>query len=557
MNAFTLQFEEFPDNSTPRYAILSHTWGNNEVTFQDFELGREKSKIGYQKVLNICQRALSDDLRYVWVDTCCIDKTSSAELSEAINSMFSWYARSAICYAYIEDAREFDFQNDRDAEEFGKCRWFSRGWTLQELIAPSIVVFFSRNWLEFGRRQSLSKLLSKITGIDLRILENPELERILATSIAKRMSWASSRVTTRVEDMAYCLLGLFDVHIPLIYGEGEKAFVRLQEEIIRLYHDHSLLAWCKISEDYKTISLSENTSGERLLATSPSMFRFSADIVSFRPSGQTTPYTLTNRGLSIELAVRGISGDHCLALLNCYLANDLDHQLAIHTSGILESQIRVDDKIYLIPRCEIKIGNQTETFALESIYFSNPMRSMITSLTDYRHDSLFVSRSTNYKVTNVEPMIQWDSNRYLLGPPRSYSKASSNTRAFLQLEYDMSIKEKINSKLRLLVFIEYSIRVPVYDSMAWRLKRVSTVGYDLDIFDPIAWRLREISSGREISTNREALKFVPSYRNSTTIQTIEQSVRFNIVVTIQNEEILGQNMDVLKISEPAISKDMP
>jgi len=121
----------------------------------------------------------------------------------------------------------------------------------------------------------------------------------------------------------------------------------------------------------------------------------------------------------------------------------------------------------------------------------------------------------------------------------------------------MSIKENINSKLRLLVCIEYSIRVPVYDSMAWRLKRVSTVGFDLDVFDPMAWRLREISSGREISTSREALKFVPSYRNSTTIQTIEQSVRFNIVVTIQNEEILGQNMDVLKISEPAISKDTP
>ena len=126
LKASTLEFEEFFGNSIPSYAILSHTWNKEEVTLEDFELGREKSKIGYQKISNTCRQALADDIEYVWIDTCCIDKSSSAELSEAINSMYNWYSQSKICYVHLEDARDFNLQNEKDAEEFGMCRWFSR-----------------------------------------------------------------------------------------------------------------------------------------------------------------------------------------------------------------------------------------------------------------------------------------------------------------------------------------------------------------------------------------------------------------------------------------------
>ncbi|KAE9375038.1 HET-domain-containing protein, partial [Stipitochalara longipes BDJ] len=304
LHASTFKFEEYFGDSIPPYAILSHTWGEQEVTFQDFDLCREKSKIGYQKVFKTCHQALIDNLTYVWVDTCCIDKRNSAELSEAINSMFNWYARSKVCYAYLEDARNFNLKVKRDVKEFGKCRWFSRGWTLQELIIPPEVVFFSGKWIEFGTRQSISSILSKITGIDLKILENPTSERLFGVSIAKRMSWASRRVTTRVEDMAYCLLGLFDVHIPLLYGEGERAFMRLQEEIMRHSHDHSLLAWGRFFNGSDVVSQS-NRSG--LLAKSPAAFRFSTKIVAFPPRAKAAPPAMTNHGLNIELAIRRTS----------------------------------------------------------------------------------------------------------------------------------------------------------------------------------------------------------------------------------------------------------
>lgn len=166
-----------------------------------------------------------------------IDKTSSAELSEAINSMYQWYKNANICYAYLEDITDQDqlFHSDRSIES----RWFQRGWTLQELIAPRVVEFYTASWAEIGTKSSLRKKISHETGIDIRILDGQDPS---ICNVAERMSWAAFRQTTRIEDAAYCLLGLFQVSMPLLYGEGKGAFIRLQQEILRTTDDYSLLA---------------------------------------------------------------------------------------------------------------------------------------------------------------------------------------------------------------------------------------------------------------------------------------------------------------------------
>jgi hypothetical protein len=240
----TLRLVEFADNHIPPYAILSHTWGSEEVTLQemskDLHLPKEARKLminkskaeSYNKIEYCCAQASRDGLEYSWVDTCCIDKSSSSELSEAINSMFRWYSNAAICYAYLCDVKF-------SSGEISGSRWFTRGWTLQELIAPKNVMFFSSRWELIGTKQSLGRNIASITGIDMETLLDPAT--LSSASVARRMSWAAKRQTTRTEDVAYCLMGLFDVNMPLLYGEGEKAFIRLQEEIIKENDDHSLL----------------------------------------------------------------------------------------------------------------------------------------------------------------------------------------------------------------------------------------------------------------------------------------------------------------------------
>jgi hypothetical protein len=223
---------EFFGNSIPPYAILSHTWGaiGEEVTFKDLVDHTGKDKVGYAKIEFCGRRATTDDLQYFWVDSCCIDKSSSAELTEAINSMFHWYQKAARCYVYLSDVSVHDFdQADRLWKSaFRQSRWFSRGWTLQELIAPASVEFFSLEGERLGDKKSLEKEITEITEINVLALRGHPLSKF---TIADRMSWTAKRKTTREEDIAYCLLGIFDVYMPLIYGEGKRAFTRLMEEV--------------------------------------------------------------------------------------------------------------------------------------------------------------------------------------------------------------------------------------------------------------------------------------------------------------------------------------
>ena len=221
----------------PHYAILSHTWGadTEEVTFEDLMNGTGKDKHGYNKIRFCGEQARRDGLQYFWVDTCCINKSNNTELSEAINSMFRWYRNADKCYVYLSDIPRPAFDSNDQFNQlpwesaFRKSRWFTRGWTLQELLAPASVEFFSEDCEQLGNKKSLERHIHEITRIPIKALQGSPLSDF---SITERISWAKKRETTRKEDKAYSLLGIFDIHMPLLYGEGrENAFKRLQKEI--------------------------------------------------------------------------------------------------------------------------------------------------------------------------------------------------------------------------------------------------------------------------------------------------------------------------------------
>ena len=233
------------------------------------------------------------------MDTNCINKDSSSELSEVINLMFTWYQDSSICLVYLDD---FIYESKESLVAFGDSRWFTRGWTLQELLAPKIVHFFDAKWVEFGTKQSLLNSISKITSIKFQYLIHPDSIRL--ASVAKRMSWVASRITTREEDMAYCLLEIFDINLPLLYGEGLKAFIRLQEEIIRHSNDHTIFCWSWPP----SMKASETPDWYGCLAPKPANFQDSSDFVPTGPSGDgvLSDFQITNSGLRITLPLLNV-----------------------------------------------------------------------------------------------------------------------------------------------------------------------------------------------------------------------------------------------------------
>jgi ankyrin repeat protein len=219
----------FLDENTPPYAILSHTWlqDSEEVTYEDLSGNSGLGKAGYKKIKFCAEQAAKDGLTHFWVDSCCIRKSSDAELSEAINSMFKWYRRAAKCYVYLSDISTLDGYTQQESA-FRGSRWFTRGWTLQELLAPKSVEFFSKEGQRLGDKKSFERIINEITGIPLSALAGAPLSQF---TVEERMRWAKGRTTTRKEDRAYCLLGIFEIFISPIYGEEEHAFVRLKEAI--------------------------------------------------------------------------------------------------------------------------------------------------------------------------------------------------------------------------------------------------------------------------------------------------------------------------------------
>lgn len=341
-------FEDINAQVRPRYAVLSHRWGEGEATFKEVMKARQKQTPGWMKILRCCEQAKRDGYEYVWIDTCCIDKRSSAELSEAINSMFKWYQLSQVCYAYLSDCTwdgeiaqlrrgavvqlaESRFIDDviwhcnyddcgailfdevevrehlqmlHDAPEVNQCHecqywfpstkihlghmyeheisekqfeftqsvWFQRGWTLQELLAPTDVIFYNKFWRQIGTKRELWTAIEKRTRIPRGALLG-DFKHIMSTyCIAERMSWAAGRQTTRVEDRAHSLLGLFNVNMPLLYGEGKVAFQRLQEELVRTSQDSSIFAWTEQSGEFREYLDTRYGTCNGMLADNPDSF---------------------------------------------------------------------------------------------------------------------------------------------------------------------------------------------------------------------------------------------------------------------------------------------
>ncbi|KAL8899292.1 MAG: hypothetical protein Q9207_006269 [Kuettlingeria erythrocarpa] len=308
----TLEFREFFDSQTPKYAILSHRWTGNEVSFEEYHHHKNQNGPSFSKIQNCSTFARKEGYQWVWIDTCCIDKRSSAELTEAINSMYAWYQKSAVCYAYLVDVVMLQDEHRKwnaSREEFRQSAWFTRGWTLQELLAPNRIVFLDHGWRVIGsidrglkidtspeyppsQGESLIDDISHATGINETDLYNSGG----STCVARKMSWLSRRETTRIEDMAYCVLGLCGVNMPLLYGEGDKAFKRLQLEIIKESDDETIFAWfCDRNGNAMT-----NISG--ILATSPGNFAQSAQVEKALERRGTRPYSMTNKGLQYYIS---------------------------------------------------------------------------------------------------------------------------------------------------------------------------------------------------------------------------------------------------------------
>ncbi|KAI0742563.1 heterokaryon incompatibility protein-domain-containing protein [Daedaleopsis nitida] len=293
---FTLHFFISPEKVLEGYVILSHTWLKDEQSFQDLERIRERCAVSGEdprtfvssKIRRCCEVAEAHGYKWAWIDTCCIDKTSSAELSEAINSMFRYYSLALVCYVYLREVRTVSparmietVCNPRNVQNtlFARDRWHTRGWTLQELIAPRVVHFLSKDWHFLGSRADLAEGLQVITRIPATVLRLQQKPKDI--SVAQRMSWAAGRQTTRPEDEAYCLLGIFDINMPTLYGEGRKAFQRLQEEIMRQSPDTTLFAWGDVCNPYDLDRYRDEEGIAGVFALKPSDFRLCSGMDCF------------------------------------------------------------------------------------------------------------------------------------------------------------------------------------------------------------------------------------------------------------------------------------
>jgi hypothetical protein len=309
LDTTTLKLRHFITD-IPDYVILSHTWGDGEVSFDDIAQPYAKEMAGYSKISRCCAQAVEAGFEWAWIDTVCIDKKSSAELSEAINSMYKWYCDAAICYAFISDHSVESFVSERSVvnEAFQSSRWFKRGWTLQELLAPDAIEFFDSNWRFMGTKSSLLDQIYAATNIEKQYLH--DRHAIENATIATKFSWASGRTTTREEDMAYCLLGLVQVNMPMLYGEGSGAFYRLQLEIIKQTNEHTIFAWEPTEDIWRQQSI---------FAPSPALFKNTADLQPTFSAvhRRSETHEMTNRGLRITLPCISIDDNRVIAVLNC------------------------------------------------------------------------------------------------------------------------------------------------------------------------------------------------------------------------------------------------
>lgn len=460
----TLELKWFNDSDNPKYAILSHTWGPNEVTYQELVwINRAKAltasvdslassaasinsqdeqstlmlaaiemmvrgnsgsnvggiteedllnRDGYNKIHQAAEQARILGYKYIWCDVCCIDKSSSAELQEAINSMFKWYRDAEVCIVYLEDVAKPDRGDHITASDvartaFATCRWSTRGWTLQELIAPANIRFFFSDWTLMGEKVEFLTELSDATGIPIYVLEERRL--VSEVSVAERMSWAACRETTRLEDMAYSLLGLFDIHMPLLYGEGAKAFLRLQEEILKTTDDYSLFAWCATTSHKFTY--------RGLLARSPMEFQ-QCHSIELEHVISTFPIGSTPIGFRVQLEFLPDPNDKSCVLAMLRASNAMNQRLAIRLRCLDGSMqyARVDSGT-LVPIDDWPTGQ------LKTIYVRQKLSIPPTFTTrDFQCFHIGRRLSSNQpippvRIISAHPRELWDETTYELRIP--------------------------------------------------------------------------------------------------------------------------------------------
>ncbi|KAK5703425.1 hypothetical protein LTR17_022109 [Elasticomyces elasticus] len=321
----TLRLETFAPGETPPYAILSHTWEGEEVLYTELECGSAWEKAQYDKIRNTAKQARQDGHDYVWIDCSCINKHNAVELSEAINK---------VCYALLSDVtRSDDKVWDEAHTSLINCRYFSRGWTLQEMLAPRHVKFFAEDWTPLGLLSDISVLATRASGVPQKVLNGET--KVAECSIAQRLSWASPRTTTKIEDTAYCLLGILGVSMDLRYGEGDQAFVRLQEAILMKSSDLSVLAWTD-ADPAKAIDL---------LAHSPLNFRNCHDVIHYATLEASSEHWRTDKGLKGSFAVYTVNGceddedmDVKYVSLGCSHESFPEHIMALRVSAAIPAE---------------------------------------------------------------------------------------------------------------------------------------------------------------------------------------------------------------------------
>ncbi|KAJ4250937.1 hypothetical protein NW762_011587 [Fusarium torreyae] len=413
INVDSLQLETFFGDQIPPYAILSHRWGNDdeEVSFEDVR-GGYTQKSGMQKIVGCCAQAKMDNIKYAWIDTCCINKDSSKELDEAINSMFQWYRRASVCYTYLADIPADDDAWD-PASKFFSSSWFRRGWTLQELLAPGELRFYDQEWNFMGSKADLSGEIETITGIPREFLLG--WVDFHKASVAQRMSWASKRETKREEDIAYCLLGIFDVTMPMIYGEGRKAFERLQLKIMEQTTDDSILAWGvqdSRSEPSTKSWLGSISAG--VFASSPAAFANCGDIVPrAKDSAPANTFVVSGGYVRTSLRVLPHSPMGEYGLLNCGPRDSNDVIIGI---PLLPTTMSINDE-YMRPQGHppffyMESGTDASTKAIRIQVDPQLRASQVTGSRFWLHIDGHQKLRLNLRET--WPPLRWEKGRALV-----------------------------------------------------------------------------------------------------------------------------------------------
>lgn len=470
--------------------------------------------------------------------------------------MFRWYQKADVCYVYLPDISK-DITLPDEYSEIARSRWFTRGWTLQELIAPSSLIFYSKEWYRIGTKTELCELLATITGIDVETLQGQDLEYI---SVAKRMCWASKRITTRVEDMAYCLLGIFDIKMPLLYGEGNKAFLRLQEEILKISGDHSLFAWGmpstifqlrsekQVEGDHfdqihgqKEISSERSNSNDEglkrpllqgLLADSPIDFSHSGNIIPipWTIEGFVAP-TLINRGIGVSLRFRILNdiqlliglplpeqarrnGGLVCAALQCRIEDDYDNQLGLILQPLDIHSFGRKLEPVLVSRSQHFVGTGFQSEKMQAMLHIKPEK--------------FLGPSNLDGTIVIHKLPSVDSGYILSGvcclPPARYNE---RTRV-------LNPSGVINGALAAFIFRKN--KKPIFAIVLGRVfKNVDTIA------DYILLREENSAADEDYMTESELLDFMtrrykPSQYDETFSSYISPSHRLRVSITMQKSD---------------------